>query len=236
MVLRVYSPPVEEIKSPAILVFGQNMWGLNSKEHNELLMTLSEKGFPIAEVDLVHSQSYGAAAFLNGYEWWSNMLVSDVQVMITAMNNTFPTIPGVVPCGIGIGSAIAIDVVSMYPDMKTRSVMIQPFFTEGSYVRFLQECKGISLRYMLRADEQLKDEPSVKYNVVSHPLVIYSTQDVPYAEGVNSIMYSFSLAGNAAEIVNYSDDFGMPKSAVSQSQVVEEITRYVTAVPLRKIK
>ena len=236
MVLRVYSPPVEEIKSPAIIVFGEHMWGLHSQEHHELLMALSEKGFPVVEIDLVHSQSYGAAAFLNGYDWWSNMLVSDVQVVITALNRTFPAIPGIIPCGIGIGSAIAMKVVSIYPDMKMRSMMIQPFFNEGDYIRFLQECRGIELRYMLKADEQLKEEPVMDYKSAPHPLVIYSTQDVPYAEGVNAMMYNFSLAGNAAEIMNYSDDFGIPKTAASFSQVVDEITRYATAVPVRKIK
>jgi len=236
LVLRFYAPPLEEIKYPAILVFGERMWSLNSSAHDSLLMALSSRGFPILEVDLLHSQSYGATAFLNGYSWWSNMVVSDVPVMINAVNKMFPTIPGVVPCGFGIGAEMAMHAMSLHPDLKIRSLLIQPFFSAGVYASYLQKHGDDDLRYIVKGTEKPDETPTEHLSAAMNPMIIYSTVDTEFAELLNPVIKSLSLSGNTPAIMNYSDDAGLMSSAQSLSQAVTEITQYIGAVQVRKTK
>jgi hypothetical protein len=236
LVLRFYSPPVEEIKYPAILVFGERMWSLNSSAHDSLLMALSLRGFPILEVDLLHSQSYGATALLNGYSWWSNMVVSDVPVMIAAINKMFPKIPGVVPCGFGIGAEMAMHTMSLHPDLKMRSVLIQPFFDAGVYANYLQKHGDDDLRFIVKGTEKPDETPAAHLGSAMNPMIIYSTVDTELAEILNPVIHSLSLSGNAPAIMNYSDDAGLMSSAQTLAQAVTEITQYIGAVPVRKTK
>jgi hypothetical protein len=236
MVLRFYSPPVEQIKYPAVLVFGESMWALNSPEHDTLLMVLGVNGFPVLEVDLLHSQSYGAAALLNGYEWWSNMLISDMPIMLRAINEKFPTAPGVVPFGIGIGAEMALHAMSLYPEMKTRSVLLQPYFSDSDCARDFELKHDASIRYMLKGNEPLKEKPISNLSASANPLIIYSTLDADYAAKIDGVVQSMAITGNAPVAVNYSDGFGLMKTPMSRAQVMDEIIRYTLAVPVRKVK
>lgn len=236
MVLRFYSPPVEEIKYPTILVFGEGMWSLNSQAHDSLLMTLAVNGFPILEFDLLHSKSYGATTMLNGFEWWSNMMVSDLPLMFKAVNQKFPTSPGIVPFGMGIGAEIAMRAISLYPDMKMRSIMLQPYFSESDYAAVLRKRKDPDLRFIVKGDNQLKEKPLANLNAAANPMIIYSTLDADYLERTNSIIQNIALSGNSPVIINYSDDYGIFRSVASRAQAMEEIARYIGAAPVRKIK
>ena len=236
MVLRFYSPPVEQIKYPTVLVFGEGMWALNSPEHDTLLMVLGVNGFPVLEVDLLHSQSYGATALLNGYEWWSNMLISDMSIMLRAINEKFPTAPGVVPFGIGIGAEMALHAMSLYPEMKTRSVLLQPYFSDSDCAYDFELKHEASIRYMLKGNEPLKEKASSNLSAAANPLIIYSTLDTDYATKIDGVIQSMAITGNAPAVANYSDDFGLVKTPTSRAQVMDEIIRYVLAVPVRKVK
>ncbi|MFN5620252.1 MAG: TolB family protein [Flavobacteriales bacterium] len=236
MVLRFYSPPVVDIKYPTVLVFGEGMWALNSPEHDTLLMVLGVNGFPVLEVDLLHSQSYGAAAFLNGYEWWSNMLISDMPIMLRAINQQFSTSPGVVPFGIGIGAEMALHAMSLYPDMKMRSVLLQPYFSDADCARDFQRNQDASLRFILKGDEQSKEKPAAYLGAAANPMVIYSTLDADYAAQVNDIVQSLAMSGNSPVVVNYGDDYGIPKTPTTRAQVMDEMIRYIGAVPVKKVK
>jgi len=236
MVLRFYSPPVEEIKYPTILVFGEGMWSLNSQAHDSLLMMLAVNGFPILEVDLLHSKSYGATTMLNGFEWWSNMLISDLPLMFKAVNQNFPTSPGVVPFGMGIGAEIAMHAVSLYPELKMRSIFLQPYFSESDYADVLKKRKDADLRFIVKGEDQQKAKSVVDLNSAMKPMMIYSTLDLECVEYMDAAIKSMALSGNTPVIMNYSDDYGIMSSVASRAQAMEEIARYIGAVPVRKIK
>lgn len=236
MVLRIYSPPVVEVKYPAILVFGEGMWALNSQPHDSLMMVLGVNGYPVVEVDLLHSKSYGATALLNGYEWWSNMLVSDIPVVLKAISQKFPTIPGVVPFGIGIGAETAMHAMSIHPDLKNRSVLVQPQLNEGIYATALKTTYDPALRYMLKSGDEIKDKSTDYLGAASNPMVVYSTLDTEYAERMNALVQNFAISGNTPVVVNYSDNSGIPKTPAARFQMIEELSRYISAVPVRKIK
>lgn len=236
MVLRFYSPPVEEIKYPTILVFGESMWSLNTQAHDSLLMMLGLNGFPVLEVDLLHSKSYGSNALLNGFGWWSNMLIADIPVIIKAINQKFPMTPGVVPLGIGIGAEIAMRTINLYPDMKIRSIFLQPNFSESEYVSALKIRNDYDLRYMLKDGGQENARPDLNLNAATNPMIIYSTLDLEYIESMETAIKSMALSGNTPVIMNYSDAYGVFNSSASRAQALAEITNYIGAVPVRKIK
>ncbi len=236
MVLRFYSPPVEEIKYPTILVFGEGMWSLNSQAHDSLLMTLAVNGFPILEVDLLHSKSYGASTMLNGFEWWSNMLISDIPVMIKSISQKFPTTPGVVPFGIGIGAEIAMHAMSLYPDMKARSILVQPYFVKSEYVDDLKRRRDSDLRFMVKGDDVQKTKQEINLNAAANPMIVYSALDAEYVGTVDIAIQGMALSGNTPVIMNYSDAYGIFNSPASLAQAIAEISNYIGAVPVRKIK
>jgi hypothetical protein len=60
--------------------------------------------------------------------------------------------------------------------------------------------------------------------------------DADYVERTNSIIQSIAVSGNSPVIMNYSDDYGIMKSVASRAQAMEQIARYIGAVPVRKIK
>jgi hypothetical protein len=190
----------------------------------------------VLEVDLLHSQSYGAAAMLNGYEWWSNMLISDIPILFSAINNQFPTSPGVVPFGMGIGAEMALHAMNLYPDLKMRSILLQPYFSHSDCVRHFQKDKDASLRYMLKGDETWQEKQADYLGAAANPMVVYSTLDADYASQINDVVLSLAMSGNTPVVVNYSDDYGMPKTPTTRAQVIEEMTRYIGAVPVRKVK
>jgi hypothetical protein len=236
MVLRFLSPRVVEVKYPTVLVFGEGMWALNSPEHDTLMMVLGANGFPVLEVDLLHSQSYGAAALLNGYEWWSNMLISDIPIMLRAINNLFPTTPGVVPFGIGIGAEMALHAMTLYPDLKMRSVLMQPYFSVSDCALDFQKNRDASLRFILKGSEPMNEQPAAYLGAAPNPMLVYSTLDVDYATQVNDIVQGLAVSGNAPVIVNYGDDYGIPKLPATRAQVMEEMIRYIGAVSVKKVK
>jgi hypothetical protein len=236
MVLRFYSPPVEEIKNPTVLVFGEGMWSLNSQAHDSLMMMLGLNGFPVLEVDLLHSKSYGATAMLNGFEWWSNMLISDIPAMIKAINELFPTTPGVVPMGIGIGAEIAMRAMNLYPDMKVRSILLQPYFSANEYADVLNKRKSADLRYMVKGNDEQKAKQMDNLNAAANPMIIYSALDPEYVATMDTAIQSMVLTGNSPVIMNYSDEYGIFTSGATRAQATMEITSYIGAVPVRKIK
>jgi hypothetical protein len=236
LVIRISMPPIEEFKYPAILLFGEAMWSLNSQSHDKLVESLCLQGYPIIEVDLVHSQSYGAEAMLNGFSWWSGMLVSDLPVIFSVINKKFPTIPGIVPCGMGIGAAVAMRAMSVHPDMKMRSILIQPYFSEGVYASWLAKSKAKELRFITKNGDQPNETVTPYLGAAANPMVIHSTMDMGYVEMLSPVLQSMSVSGNAPAIMNYSDEMGIMESAVNVSQAVHDISAYISAVAIKKIK
>jgi hypothetical protein len=53
---------------------------------------------------------------------------------------------------------------------------------------------------------------------------------------MDAAIKSMALSGNTPVIMNYSDDYGIMSSVASRAQAMEEIARYIGAVPVRKIK
>ena len=236
LVIRISMPPIEEFKYPAILVFGEAMWSLNAQAHDELLESLCLQGYPIIEVDMVHSQSYGAEAMLNGFSWWSGMLISDLPVIFATINKKFPTIPGVVPCGMGIGAAVAMRAMSVHPDMKMRSVLIQPYFSEGVYATTLAKSKAKELRFISKNGVQPNETFTSYLGAAANPMVIHSTMDKGYLEMVSPVLQSMSVSGNSPVLLNFNDETGIMESAVNVSQAVHDISAYISAVTIKKIK
>jgi hypothetical protein len=136
----------------------------------------------------------------------------------------------------GIGAEIAMRAISLYPDMKMRFIMLQPYFSESDYAAVLKKRKDADLRFMVKGDDQLKEKPLANLTAAANPMIIYSTLDADYVERTNSIIQNIALSGNSPVIMNYSDDYGIFRSVASRAQAMEEIAIYIGAVPVRKIK
>jgi hypothetical protein len=131
---------------------------------------------------------------------------------------------------------MAMHAMSLHPDLKIRSLLIQPFFSAGVYASYLQKHGDDDLRYIVKGTEKPAETPTEHLSAAMNPMIIYSTVDTEYAELLNPVIKSLSLSGNTPAIMNYSDDAGLMSSAQSLSQAVTEITQYIGAVQVRKTK
>lgn len=164
------------------------------------------------------------------------MLISDIPLVLKAISQKFPTIPGVVPFGMGIGAETAMHAMSIYPDLKNRSVLVQPELNHGTYATNLKLTNDPALRFILKVGEEMKEKPSEYLGAASNPMVIYSTLDTEYAGRVNEFVEGLAISGNTPVAINYSDDYGIPKTIATRIQVIQELASYISAVPVRKIK
>jgi hypothetical protein len=236
MLLKFHLPVVQEIKYPTLLFFRERIWAMPNAAEDSLIASLTRLGFPILELDFFHSSSYGASTFTNGYDWWSGMILSDMSICFSEINKMFPTSPGVVPCGIGVGAQVALRVINVHPELKNRAVFINPILDVNEYATYLKRTANDDVRFLLKSGELNASELSPLYTAASNPLIVFSSQDVTMMELIESSMRAMALSGNTPEIFTYSEEPGLCKMPATRDAVVSEITRYALAVPLRKMK
>lgn len=236
MLLKFHLPAVQEIKYPTLLFFGERLWSLPDVAQDSIITALSRLGFPILEVDLFHSVSYGASTFTNGFDWWSGMILSDMSICISEINKMFPNSPGVVPCGIGVGAQVALRVINVHPEMKNRSVFINPIFDVNEYATYMKRTANDDVRFLLKSGELNASELSPLYTVASNPLIVFSSQDASMAELIEPSLHAMALSGNTPEIFSYNEEPGLCKMPATRNTVVSEITRYALAAAVRKMK
>lgn len=236
LLVRFYTPSQKEIKYPAFLVFADRMWSLPEKEQEDFLIDLCMLGFPVIEVDLLHSESYGTAALGNGYDWWAGMLVSDIPSVITAANKRYIELSGFVPLGIGIGAQIALRAINLFPDLKTRSVFMNPFFTPESYLAWCDMVGRDDKRFILKPDQSSLPESNLLLNVLSQPLIVHSTADMGYNNLIDQMVKQMTYTGINPEFIIYAEEHGTPVSIAVRDYLLGEITRYANAVQVRKMK
>jgi hypothetical protein len=236
MVVKYYYPAVPQIKYPTLLVFGDRPWALNNAAHDSLFYALCEAGFPILEVDYLHSESYGSTAYQNGFDWWAGMVVSDMPIYVAEINKMFAASPGIVPCGIGVGAQIAQRLMNVHPEIKNRSVLINPIMDVNAYASWLKSANNSDTRFYYKPGASEATDNAPLYTSGTTPLVVFSSADNAMSELLESSLSAMALSGNTPEIVSYGDETGICLSRSNRENVVAEIVRYANAAAVRKMK